>query len=157
MLIPMAVFSQECKVKSVTDKFSQLPKLTTGFMDLSGISLTIDADNKEIDFFFALNSGEADCFDDNSSVLIIYEGGKMKATFKNAGSMNCQGLFHLIFKNVPNTPSTLLRLTTKKVLSIKFTSTSKKETLLELTPEQQDMFMKAANCLVTEAKTLIKK
>jgi hypothetical protein len=48
------------------------------------------------------------------------------------------------------------KLTKKKINRIVFTATSKKEITVNLAPPDQEVVMSLANCLVNEAKTLIK-
>ncbi len=94
------------------------------------------------------------CFDENSDVTVLFEGGKLKAEYLNNGPTNCKGIFHLIFKNSAYTPSPLQKLCIKKIISLKFKDTSEKIVTINLSAEQQELFMKMANCIATEAKTL---
>src|SRR5687768_11882353 len=121
LLLPAFSFAQDCNLKKTKDQFSQEPKLSTGFVPFSAISLSIDADSKEIDFLFSINNkSEEKCFDDASTISFVFDG-KQKANFRNTGTMNCQGLFHVTFKNVATTPSPLQRLSSKKITSIMLT------------------------------------
>ena len=159
LLLPVFSFAQDCALKKYLDKFSNDPRLTTGTIKLNaGHLLSIDADSKEIDVFFMLgsNGGDAKCFDDASTATVTYEGGKLKANFKNTGSMNCEGYFHFTFKNAVATPSLLQRLGTLKIASIVFTA-GKTKTEILLTDEQKAEVAKKISCITTEAKTLIKK
>jgi UDP-N-acetylmuramyl tripeptide synthase len=70
--------------------------------------------------------------------------------------MNCDGLFHVNFKNLPTTPSPLQKLFAKKITTISLTGTNKGTTTITLSPEQQQLVMEKISCVVTEAKTLIK-
>ncbi len=160
-LLPFSVLAQDCKIEKEADHVSLAPKLTTGFIPFNaGINrtlLSIDATNKEIDFFFALNNGaDAKCFDANSTATINFEGERMKANFKNTGSMNCEGLFHFTFKNGTVTPTILQRLGTKKVSSILFTGNNKTMVTLTLNEKDQEKLMNLVNCMITESKTLVK-
>ncbi|HSU26864.1 MAG TPA: hypothetical protein VLJ68_00660, partial [Chitinophagaceae bacterium] len=74
----------------------------------------------------------------------------------NGGTMNCEGFFHIIFRNTPTPQSAMQKLTTTKVVSLLFTGNNKRETKIELNPEQQLLFMQVAGCLLTEAKAIIK-
>lgn len=155
--LPLLATAQDCALTREKDQFSQEPKITTGFMPfktLKRFSLSLDATKKEIDFFFNLTSVPDHCFDDQSTAVITFEGGKLKSTFKNTGSMNCQGLFHFNFKNQAATPSLLQRMASKKIPSIKLIG-SRGEVELLLNEQQQEQLMKAINCMVTEAKTLL--
>ncbi len=160
LLFPSFLFAQDCKVKKVTDQFSQLPKMTTGFITLSTgsdqVRYSIESNDKEIDFMFSLADGEEKCFDNASNVTLFYEGTRSKSNYKNTGSMNCNGLFHFTFRNVSTTPSALNQLITRKVVKMVFTTTDKKELTIELTPEETKQFSDAVACLVKEAKSLIK-
>ena len=156
-ILPFFVQAQECNIKKELDSFTQLPKITTGFVPFSaGIDRTlisIDANNKEIDYFFTLNSEK--CFDNSSNVVLVFEGGRLKSNFKNTGSMNCQGLFHITFKNAVSTPSILQRMATKKVVSIQFLDTAGKAATVELKENEQEQFMNMSACAIAEAKKLL--
>lgn len=157
LFLPFFGLAQDCQVKKEKDQFSQEPKLTTGFISfktLKRFQLSLDATKKEIDFFFAL-SGDNQCFDDQSTAVVTFEGGRMKSTFKNTGSMNCDGLFHFTFKNIAVTPSILQRMATKKILNIKLVGSNKTEVDLVFNEQQQEQLMQAINCIINEAKTLL--
>ncbi len=157
-LLPLIAGAQDCAVTKEKDQFSQEPKITTGFISfktLKRFSLSLDANKKELDFFFNLTGVPDQCFDDQSTAVVTFEGGRLKSTFRNTGSMNCQGLFHLTFKNLATTPSILQRLVTKKILSIKLAGSNKSEVELVFDEKQQEQLMKAINCIITEGKTLL--
>jgi len=152
-------FSQDsttvCKLNRETDPFTKLTRISTGFIPLEGGSVTIDSDGKEIDVLFSIE-GVDKCYDNNSIAYIFFEGSKSKSSNRNGGSMNCEGLFHFIFRNSV-TPTTLLnRMMTQKITHIIFTGNNKKETTLTVGVQEQKMLMDLANCLVTEAKTMLK-
>jgi hypothetical protein len=156
LALPFFCVAQDCKLKKTKDQFSQEPKLSTGFASFSVISLSIDADSKEIDFLFSINNkSEEKCFDDVSTISFIYEG-KQKATFRNTGTMNCQGLFHVTFKNLPTTPGPLQKLVTKKLTGITLTGNNKTITTVTLGAAQQQEMMDMIACIVKEGKSLIK-
>lgn len=157
LLAPFLSFSQDdCKLKKTKDQFSQEPKLSTGFVPFSATALSIDADAKEIDFLFSLTTkSEEKCFDDASTISFVFEG-KQKANFRNTGTMNCQGLFHVTFKNLATTPGALQRLATKKITAISLTGNNKTVTTVSLGPQQQQELMDMIACIVKEGKTLIK-
>ena len=162
LLLPVFAMAQDCKIKKEVDQFSQQPKFTTGFLPLNEgmnrVLLSIDANNKEIDFFFAFNKGVAGkCFDDASTATVLYEGTRVKGNFRNTGSMNCDGLFHFTFKNTPTTQSALQRLATTKVASIQLTGTDKKVIEIVLKEEEKLMLMQMISCISKEAKTLLAK
>lgn len=156
--IPFLAGAQDCVVTREKDQFSQEPKITTGFIPfktLKRFSLSLDATKKEIDFFINVTGAPDQCFDDQSTAVLTFEGGRLKSTFRNTGSMNCQGLFHFTFKNLAVTPGVLQRLATKKILSIKLTGNNKSEIDLIFNEQQQEQLGKAINCIITEAKTLL--
>jgi hypothetical protein len=69
--------------------------------------------------------------------------------------MNCEGLFHVTFKNLATTPGVLNRLLTKKITAISLAGNNKTVTTITLGTEQQQLLMDWANCLIKEAKTLL--
>ena len=152
---PLIGWSQDCKLKKETDPFTKETKISSGFIRLQGASVTVDADKSEIDILFSMD-GTDKCFDNSSTAAIFFEGTKLKMTTRNSGSMNCEGLFHFTVKNTPSTASLLQKLSTQKLNNIVFTGNTKQQTTLRLTPEQQQTFMTFANCVATEAKTLIR-
>jgi hypothetical protein len=154
--LPFFAIAQDCKITKVKDQFSQEQKLTTGFIPIGSDKLSIDANSKELDFFFSLNSfKDAKCFDDASTVTIIYEGDRLKSNFKNTGTMNCEGLFHFTFRNGPTTPTPLQNITAKKVKAFRFTN-KKIITDVTLTEDQKVLLANLAACIAKEAKTLLK-
>ena len=152
-LIPFISVAQDCAIKKETDQFTRDTKLSTGFVQLKLSSVSIDANKKEFDFFFTLDGADK-CFDDNSTVIVLFEGGKQRSNFRNSGSMNCEGLFHFTVKSGPETPFVVKRFGSQKVSQITFTGNNKKETIISFTPTQQDQFMSAVNCIAAEAKKL---
>ncbi|WP_132054671.1 hypothetical protein [Pseudocnuella soli] len=158
MFLPMVGSAQDCPVKKEKDQFSQEPKVTTGFVSFKTtkrFQLSLDGTKKEIDFFFTFPNADGQCFDDQSNVVVTFEGGKLKSTFKNTGSMNCEGLFHFTHKNQTVTPSILQRLATKKIVSMKFVGANKTEFEIALNDQQQEQMMQLVNCVVNESKTLL--
>lgn len=153
LLLPVFIFAQDCKLLKDTDPYTKETKLSSGFISLQGGSLTIEADSKEVDFFFIVNDK---CFGDGSTVFIYLEGSKAKTTWRNAGSMNCTGYFHYRYKNTTVTPTVVKKLAAQKVTQLIFIGNDKKEVIVSLLPEQQDILMKAAACMAEEAKTLVK-
>lgn len=154
-LFPLYTFSQDCNIKKTTDPYTKEVRLSTGFIELQNGSLAIEADSREIDFFFSMNGGEK-CFSAESTAVVVYEGTKMKGNYRNGGPVNCDGFFHIIFKNGPATPALLQRLITQKITSIQFTGNNKFQTTITFSPEDQQALMTKADCLVKEAKTLLK-
>lgn len=145
-----------CKLIRETDPYTKETKLSTGFIGFNGASVTIDADSREIIFLFSIEGREI-CFDNNSVADFYFEGIKSKTISRNAGTMNCEGLFQVIFKNSRNTPTTLLqRILTRKTTQVIFTGNSGKPMIITLSPKDQEALYTLANCLFNEAKTLLK-
>ena len=158
-----ALFSgraQDCKLKRTIDPYTKVEKISTGFKRFgrdTTILLSVDATKTDVDLFFAVpGPPEAHCFDNESPISIIYEGGRLKYNSKNSGSMNCEGLFHVTFRNVVTTPTALNNIGTKKLQGIKLTDTRKGVIQVNFSEEEKEKLMKMVNCVVTEAKTLLK-
>ncbi|MEP7373077.1 MAG: hypothetical protein ABI675_06765 [Chitinophagaceae bacterium] len=161
ILFPLFLYAQDttaaaCKLIKEKDPYTRETKLSSGFISLqTGASLNIDADSKEIDFFFTVPD---ECYTDASTVFIFFEGTKVKATYRNTGSMNCDGYFHFNFRNGAGTPSGLQKLATQKVTSFVFSGNDKKKpTTISLLPDQQKILREITACMIAESKTLIKK
>lgn len=148
----IASMAQDCKLIRETDPYTRETKLSSGFLTLQGATVTIDADNKEIDFFFSI---PGKCFNDASTVFIYFEGSKAKTTYRNAGSMNCDGYFHFKYRNSQATNSALQKLSTQKVAHFIFIGNDKKEVTVDLLEDQQKLLMDAANCITNESKKLL--
>jgi hypothetical protein len=156
VFFPMMIMAQDCQLKKETDPFTREPKLSTGFLPLQLASVSIEADKKTFDFFFTIEGADK-CFDDNSTVVVVFDGNKQKTTFRNSGSMNCEGLFHFTLRNGPETPFAVKRLSTQKVAQLIFTgNNNKKPMVITLTPTQQESLMQVTGCIATDAKTLVK-
>jgi len=155
LLFPLYLGAQDCKLNRETDPYTKETRISTGFIFLDGGSVTIDADSKEIDVLFSIE-GVDKCFDNNSMAAIFFEGVKTKMSSRNGGTMNCEGLFHFVFRNTASTTTLLQKLSTQKINHIVFTGNNKKETTVTLAPGEQQTFMALATCLVNEAKMLIK-
>jgi hypothetical protein len=153
LLIPFFSPAQECGLTRDTDPYTKETKISTGFISLQGGSLSVDADSKEIDFFFIV---DGKCFDDASTVFIYFEGSKVKTTYRNAGGMNCNGYFHFKYRNNTVIPTVMKKLATQKTAQFIFTANDKKQTIISLLPDQQEVLMKAVACMSEEAQTLIK-
>jgi hypothetical protein len=95
------------------------------------------------------------CFDNNSTAMIFFENTKMKLSARNGGSMNCDGYFHIIFKNSATNTSLLQKMMSQPISRIVFTGNNKKETTIDFGNVQQT-FKDLLNCTVTEGKKLIK-
>lgn len=153
MSFPLAALAQDCKLIRETDPYTKQTRLSSGFITLQGASVSIEADAGEIDFFFSL---PGKCFNDASTVFIYFEGSKSKTTYRNAGSMNCDGYFHFKYRNAQAANSVLQKLATQSVAHFIFIGNDKKEVTVSLLPDQQKQFKDAAACVTNEARTLLK-
>lgn len=161
LLITVSASAQDCGLRTEKDPFTQGMKVTTGFlpfgMGMNRFRLSVEGGPAEIDFFFKMQGPEV-CFDTESKVELTFEGGRLKSTFTNTGTLNCEGMFHFTFRNsATTTPSLLTRLGTKKVISIKFLSGSLSGKVFSLRPEEQQLLMDQVACLTREAKSLVRK
>jgi hypothetical protein len=159
-LLPFLASAQDsCQLKKETDPFTHQTRVSTGFIPFKAnglpLSISIDATGTEIDFFFWI-TGDPKCFDEASTAQINYDGDRLKANFKNTGSMNCEGTFHFSFRNTAATPSNLEKLTSRKIKSIRLTGSNKTVVDIVFTEEQKQQFMRMAACVVRDAKTLPK-
>jgi hypothetical protein len=158
LTFPCIAFAQNCGLKKEIDQFSQQPKLSTGFIKFSGtanrISVNMVADSKEIKLLFSM--GEGSCFDDQSTASFSFDGSRTKSTQRNASSMNCEGIFTVVFRNASTTPSVLQKMTLQKLTSIVITDNTRKKIEINLKDDEKQWLMEKAACLVAEAKTLIK-
>jgi hypothetical protein len=155
-LLPLFSSAQDsCKLKKDRDPYTKEVRISTGFIELGDHKVTIDANSKEIDIFFTLGSSkDGICFDDKSTLNATYAGGKLKTTFRSFGTMNCEGYFHVTFRNQHSPNYNLQKLMTQKVGTFAFIN-GKNVTTVTLDDETQLLFQKAVTCLVNEAKTLI--
>lgn len=147
------VVAQECKLISETDPYTKLTKISSGFIELSGAAVTVDADKKEIDLLFSFKTDR--CFDDECTAMVYFAGTKLKLNLRNSGSMNCEGLFHFIFKNSTSVNYQLKKLATMKLSHVVFTDRDDKEIPVQLNPEMQEAFQRAVQCISTEALKLL--
>ena len=154
-LIPLFSVSQDCDIQREPDPYTKELKLTTGFINLKNAKLSIQADSREIDFFFVI-SGNDKCFSDAATATVFFEGSKVKLSVRNSGSMNCDGFFHFVFKNQAVAPSSLKRMASQKITGILFAGNEKNATQVSLTNDQQIFLMNNISCLVEEAKTLLR-
>jgi hypothetical protein len=157
--LPLFALAQDtCQLKKETDAFTHQTKISTGFIPFTAngvqVSISVDATPTEVDFFLWFNRDQK-CFDDESAIQVNFEGDRLKQNYKNTGSMNCEGAFHFSFKNTPNTPTNLQRLTDRRINSFKITGTGKSVTEISFSAEQKEKLMKMASCVVKEAKTLL--
>jgi hypothetical protein len=154
--LPCFVNAQDCILKNEKDRFNQDPRLTTGFISLGGgndkFLLSISADKKEVDYFFALDNS-AMCFNDYSRVTITFDS-KQKGNFKNGGTTNCKGYFHFVFPNQQNLNANLTNLSQKKIATILFTDTGNNKKTITLGPEDKDKIIKLTACVLAELEKL---
>ncbi len=155
MLFPFAMKAQDCNLKKGTDAITSKTTLSTGFIELPGATLSIDINSKEIDFFFVSSLPNAKCLDENTEVSFLFEGGKLKSEFKNSGSMNCDGIFHVIFRNSVYGSSPLQKLGARKILTIRLSGNGPKPIDISLKPEHQQALMTTINCVIKESKTVL--
>lgn len=153
-MVAATVYSQDCQLQKSTDEFSGQPKISTGFMELQNVDLSIDATGKEIDYFFVIHNPLANCIGEESEAVFLLEGGKTKFQLRNSGGDNCNGYFHIIMKGGAYTPSAMQKLATKRVVSITFTDRNEKKTIVSLSEKEQALLMKASDCVAKEAKNL---
>lgn len=152
-LLPLHSGAQDCKLIRDTDPYTREVRLSSGFIVLTGAQLSIESDSKEIDYFITIPSK---CFDDASTVWIFFAGNRVKTTYRNAGSRNCDGYFHFKYRNGATTNSVMQRLSTMKVEKMVFTGTDKKEVEVLFDEQEQLALMQATACMIAESKTLIK-
>jgi hypothetical protein len=152
-LLPLYSLAQDCKVLRETDPYTKLTRLSSGFIQLQGATVAVDSDSKELDFFFVV---DGKCFDNSSTMVVFFDGVRAKSTYRNTGSMNCDGYFHFVAKNGQATPTPVQKLMTQKIAQLVFTDKDKKEVVITLQPSQQEQLLQSAACVVNEAKSLIK-
>jgi hypothetical protein len=92
-----------------------------------------------------------------STAVMTWEGERSRATFRNSGSINCEGAFHFSFKNTATPNSWIRKMMAKKIATIKLTGNNNQETTITLTEEQKDVFQRMATCIANEGKLLGKK
>ncbi len=152
-VLVFAAAAQDCNVIRETDLFTKETRLSSGFIDLSGASVTIDADKKEVDILFSFKTNR--CFDDGCTATIYFAGTKSKLLLRNAGTMNCEGLYHFIFRNAVTVNYQLKKLATAKVSHIVFTDRDQKMVPINLDEPMQLKFMQAVGCVTKEAVKLL--
>lgn len=145
--------AQDCNINRETDVFTRDTRLSSGFIDLSGASVTVDADKKEVDILFSFKTNR--CFDDGCTATIYFAGTKSKLLLRNAGTMNCEGLFHFIFRNSVSVNYQLKKLATAKISHIVFTDRDQKMIPVNFEDPMQLKFMQAVECVSKEAVKLL--
>lgn len=156
-LIPGMLSAQDsCILKNEKDRFNQDARLTTGFISMGAgndkFLLSISADKREIDYFFALDNS-AMCFNDYSRVVVTYDS-KQRGNFKNGGTTNCKGYFHFIFPNQENLNGNLTNLSLKKIASLQFTDTGNNKKTITIRPEDQETIRKLTLCVIDQLDEL---
>ena len=106
-------------------------------------------------YIVVLDNKAVKCLDEETEAEFIFEGGKLKSEFRNAGSMNCDGIFHIIFKNSAYTPSQLTKLGSKKIIALQIKTSSPKPYVISLSPAQQQNLMNLVACVIKESKTVL--
>ena len=147
------LFSQECHLIKETDPYTRQTRLSTGFIELTGGSLVADADSKEIDIMITFKTDR--CFDDDCTALVYFEGGKQKLSLRNGGTMNCEGLFHFIFRNGPTVNYQLKKMATMTITHMVFTDRNGKTIPVTLSALQQEKLRTALRCFTDEAPKLL--
>jgi hypothetical protein len=149
-----SALAQDCALIRDNDPYTKLTTLSTGYHKLPGGALLLDASKTEIDSMLEVGNGNA-CFDDETTIQVFFEGTKLRLMFRNSGTMNCEGLLHVIFKNAPGTNYQLNKLISLPIQRILITNTANKEWLIQPDPEQRAKWTRSATCLVGEAKQLL--
>jgi hypothetical protein len=161
LFLPLGSIAQDtCGLKKTKDPFTNVTKLSTGFKNFTGdagnVSISADANPTEIDFFIWIKA-DGKCFDLESTAQVIWEGERSKATFRNTGSINCEGAFHFNFKNTATPNSWLRKMMAKKIATIKLLGNNNVETIITFTEEQKEVFQRMVTCITNEGKELNKK
>lgn len=146
--------AQDCSLIRETDPYTKLSTLSTGYQKMQGGSLVLDASKTEIDWMLEVGSGNV-CFDDEATIQVFFEGTKLRLMFRNGGTMNCEGLLHVLFKNATGTNYQLNKLITLPIQRILITTLDKKEWVIEPNAEQRAKWIQSATCLVNESKKLL--
>jgi hypothetical protein len=156
LLFPLSIFAQDCPIRKEIDAFSQKPKLTTGFIKLGGkVSVSIDATATDIDFLINFTDKEKPlCFDETSMAAVFFDSSRSRSSFRNGGATNCEGIFHITFRNSATTPSGLNRMSTTRIASFKITGKDDKPIEIILSEPEKEKLMKMISCIASEAKTL---
>ncbi|RYY98668.1 MAG: hypothetical protein EOO11_07380 [Chitinophagaceae bacterium] len=148
-----ATAQDSCALRSDRDPYTKEVRLSTGIIKLGDHKFTAEANAKEIDLFFAL-SGDALCFDDQSNAVVNFSGSRLRATYRSGGTMNCEGFYHMIFRNTPETSYSLRRLFENRIATVSFNN-GKQTLVVTLTEEQKDLVQRALSCVARDAKSLI--
>lgn len=159
LITPLFVTAQDsasinCKLIKETDPYTKERIISSGFIEMQGGSLTIDANKQEINMLFTV-SGVDKCFSSETTAAIFFVGTKVKQTQRHNGAMNCEGIVQFSLRNTTVAPQLLRRFATQKVEKILFIGNNKKETTVTLTPEQQLILLNLSVCMMNESPTLL--
>lgn len=152
LTVSFAATAQDCPLVRDSDPYTRKTRIATGFINLPDGQLNIESDGKEIDLFFIVNGK---CFADGSNVYVYFDSLRARMTYRNTGSMNCDGYVHIRFRNQANPNTQLKRFTTHRVTQIIFIDADKKEKIMTLTEEQQATLKRLATCLVEESVKMV--
>lgn len=153
LLLGGTLRAQECNLIKETDVYTRQTRLSTGYIELTGASLITDADSKEIDVMLTFKTDR--CFDDGCTAMVYFEGGKQKLSLRNSGTMNCEGLFHFIFRNSTTVNYQLKKMATLPISHMVFTDRNEKPIPVTLSPVQQEALRNALRCIAEQAPTLL--
>jgi hypothetical protein len=147
------LLAQDCNLIKETDPFTRQTRVSTGFMELTGASMVADADSKEIDIMITFKTDR--CFDDGCTAMIYFEGGKQKLSLRNGGTMNCEGLFHFIFRNGPTVNYQLKKMATQPISHMEFVDRNDKKIPVTLSVAQQEKLLQVLRCFIDQAPSLV--
>ena len=153
LMLTGVLAAQDCNLIKETDPYTRQTRLSTGFIELTGASLVADADSKEIDIMVTFKTDR--CFDDGCTAMVYFEGGKQKLSLRNGGTMNCEGLFHFVFRNGPTVNYQLKKLATLAISHMVFTDRNEKTIPVTLSVQQQEKLRNALRCFTDEAPKLL--
>lgn len=153
LMLTGVLAAQDCNLIKETDPYTRQTRLSTGFIELTGASLVADADSKEIDIMITFKTDR--CFDDGCTAMVYFEGGKQKLSLRNGGTMNCEGLFHFVFRNGPTVNYQLKKLATLAISHMVFTDRNEKTIPVTLSVQQQEKLRNDLRCFTDEAPKLL--
>jgi hypothetical protein len=154
LLAPLLGNAQDCAMlHRDRDPYTKEVRITTGQMNIGSHKLSVEANLKDIDLFFVISTAGI-CFNEDSTVVVNYAGTRSKSTFRNGGTLNCEGFFHIIFRNSHTENSGLRRMMEQRTSGFTF-GKGKDAIVINLTEEQRDILQKSLSCLVAEGKTLL--
>ena len=148
-----SLWAQDCNLIKETDPYTRQTRLSTGFIELTGASLVADADSKEIDVMISFKTDR--CFDDGCAAVIYFAGGKQKINLRNGGTLNCEGLFHFIFRNGPTVNYQLKKMATQPISHMEFVDRNDKKIPVTLSVAQQEKLLQVLRCFIDQAPTLV--